>query len=322
MPEICFVCNKRAFEFCQNLTKIKSSSSGLTISDLVKNLLQDFTAQRNVDDETNCICMECLKEIQVYDKMCVRLRNTLVTSERLQTQDTGKRAAGQGVRIDLKEEPHGTEIDVSTDDERTSSDGDVGGNGDSDWPKTNKTKKKERQTEFSGFSPPVDCPNVTATRDTISRVFGNFISTPAPTIKTENQTVAQPTVRPVLRKMVTKLGKQTAPQSITSERKTNSTTSVRKTVEPVVSQTVQQQPNLTGQMAFFPKKCNICKDPTKYEKDDYKVHFHSIQNISVMCFVFFLTKIEFFLLIRNICANISTSASHAMWTSKMDQNSG
>lgn len=70
---ICYICNKTANEWCKNFPKRRLKSSKLTISDIIKRIVRNVTVQRDIDAESNCLCMQCLKDIQEYDSMCVSL---------------------------------------------------------------------------------------------------------------------------------------------------------------------------------------------------------------------------------------------------------
>lgn len=67
MIVICYVCNKSASVFTQNLTKYKSQHSKTPISDFIRKFLGDFESSRNIDDESNCICSKCLIQVIEYD---------------------------------------------------------------------------------------------------------------------------------------------------------------------------------------------------------------------------------------------------------------
>lgn len=121
------MCNKKALGWCQNLTKLRSKGSDSTIGLLVKRLLRDFATQRDVDDTSNCICIQCLNEIQEYDVMCValvqkeeRLRMILLATEKFQSQDklaiptteTKSQASSQQDMIFVEDVTQATEIKI------------------------------------------------------------------------------------------------------------------------------------------------------------------------------------------------------------------
>ena len=71
MEVICYVCNEPTDNWRRNFTELKSQHSNMPIVDLLKRFLDDFETQRNIDDESNCICAKCLNRIDDYDCMCV-----------------------------------------------------------------------------------------------------------------------------------------------------------------------------------------------------------------------------------------------------------
>lgn len=81
MEVSCYVCNKNTIFYQQNLTEIKSNHSGKRICDFIKQFARDIETNRNVDDESNCICGDCLQRIYMYDWVCVeavKRENTLI----------------------------------------------------------------------------------------------------------------------------------------------------------------------------------------------------------------------------------------------------
>lgn len=89
MEVICYVCNKKTKDWRQNFNEIKSKHSGTSIKVFIEKLLNHFLSQRNLDDETNCICSMCLSLIYAYDWTCMKvieqekeLRLILLTTEK------------------------------------------------------------------------------------------------------------------------------------------------------------------------------------------------------------------------------------------------
>lgn len=71
MEITCYICNKIS-KFCQqNLTEIRSKHSEKRVCDFSKQLMRDVMTIRNVEDESNCICGDCLKDVFVSDWACV-----------------------------------------------------------------------------------------------------------------------------------------------------------------------------------------------------------------------------------------------------------
>lgn len=88
MDVICYVCNKETTEWYQNFTELKSQHTETPICQFIKTLLADFDSVRNIDDESNYICAECLQQIDDYDwikqqaiEQEAKLRHLLLTTE-------------------------------------------------------------------------------------------------------------------------------------------------------------------------------------------------------------------------------------------------
>ncbi|XP_031632784.1 uncharacterized protein LOC116346722 [Contarinia nasturtii] len=69
----CYVCNKKTTEYKQNLCEIKSVISNIKVSTFIEKFLNGNSSHRNVNDERNCICMECLEQIFQYDVMSTQV---------------------------------------------------------------------------------------------------------------------------------------------------------------------------------------------------------------------------------------------------------
>lgn len=88
MDTICYVCSEESTDLCRNFTEIKTQYTQTSISQFIRKLLGDFESMRNIDGESNCICIECLRQIDGYDLMCqqvieqeTKLRHLLLASE-------------------------------------------------------------------------------------------------------------------------------------------------------------------------------------------------------------------------------------------------
>lgn len=84
----CYVCNMETGEYRQSLYELQSQHSATSIAEFIKRFLGDFHTQRNISDESNCICVECLQKIDEYDWACVmakrfksELRKILIKTE-------------------------------------------------------------------------------------------------------------------------------------------------------------------------------------------------------------------------------------------------
>lgn len=88
MDTICYVCSKESADFRRNFAKTRTQCTNTPISRLIRIFLGDFESVRNVDDESNCICVECLQQFDNYDRICqhaveqkTKLRDLLWSSE-------------------------------------------------------------------------------------------------------------------------------------------------------------------------------------------------------------------------------------------------
>lgn len=73
---ICYICNKQSDEWYQKFAHRRLKCSKLTISDIIKRLIGNVSVHRGVDDISNCICLECLKNIEEYNSMFEKLKQT------------------------------------------------------------------------------------------------------------------------------------------------------------------------------------------------------------------------------------------------------
>lgn len=63
----CFVCNIKTDEWRSGLCGLMSQHSNTLITDYIKKILSNFISTRNIDDENNCICPDCLSKIEECD---------------------------------------------------------------------------------------------------------------------------------------------------------------------------------------------------------------------------------------------------------------
>lgn len=88
MDAICYICNKQTLNCHRNFNELKSQHTYTPICEFIKILLVDFDSVRNIYDESNRICGECLLQIDDYDWMKqqtieqeAKLRHSLFTTE-------------------------------------------------------------------------------------------------------------------------------------------------------------------------------------------------------------------------------------------------
>lgn len=67
MEVYCYLCNSKTEEFCENFSQINSKHTQTPIVEYIIQFLGDFISKRNVYDEANCMCMECVSRIHAYD---------------------------------------------------------------------------------------------------------------------------------------------------------------------------------------------------------------------------------------------------------------
>lgn len=105
MEIICYFCNEKSFliEKYQNFTRLRTKHTKTTFSSLFKRLLGNFKSTRNIDDTLNCVCVKCVRKIQVYDRACqqvidhgVRLRALLYSTEK-KLLEHGKKIDGKAI---------------------------------------------------------------------------------------------------------------------------------------------------------------------------------------------------------------------------------
>lgn len=72
----CYVCNSATDDWRSNLIGLKSQHSNVLVTDLLKKVLNGFQSMRNIDDELNCICIDCLSKIEDYDWICLRAKQS------------------------------------------------------------------------------------------------------------------------------------------------------------------------------------------------------------------------------------------------------
>lgn len=67
MEVLCYLCNSETEDFCENFSQINSKHTQTPIVEYIIQFLGDFISKRNVYDEANCMCMECVSRIHAYD---------------------------------------------------------------------------------------------------------------------------------------------------------------------------------------------------------------------------------------------------------------
>lgn len=73
MEMTCYVCNNKSAYYKNNLPKIELQNTKTPVSELIKRLTRDFETNRNVDNESNCICGNCLRKVYLYDWACMEV---------------------------------------------------------------------------------------------------------------------------------------------------------------------------------------------------------------------------------------------------------
>lgn len=72
--EFCFICNIKTEKYHRNLCNLKSRYSGILLSSLIENILNEVGSQRLVNDTSNVICVDCAKLLLSYDWMLLSIK--------------------------------------------------------------------------------------------------------------------------------------------------------------------------------------------------------------------------------------------------------
>lgn len=75
MSRACYFCNKNQGVELRKLLDLRSKHSDKLITDFIHEFQSDFKSERNVYDEFNRICSQCLSRIYAYDWTCMRLKD-------------------------------------------------------------------------------------------------------------------------------------------------------------------------------------------------------------------------------------------------------
>lgn len=70
----CFVCHVKTDDWRNELQGLRSQHSSSFVTDFIKIILGDFNLMKNIDDESNCICADCLNRFEEYDWTCTMAR--------------------------------------------------------------------------------------------------------------------------------------------------------------------------------------------------------------------------------------------------------
>lgn len=102
----CFVCHVKTDDWRNDLRGLKSQHSCTFVTEFIKNILGDFNLMRSIDDETNCICADCLNRFEEYDWTCTmakqyekELYDLLVKTESLRISELKGEVIDQGPTI-------------------------------------------------------------------------------------------------------------------------------------------------------------------------------------------------------------------------------
>lgn len=67
MMQYCYLCNQAGSNWPTNLREIKSKHSNTPVIVFIEKFLGSFFSKRNIRDESNCLCSDCLSQIYAYD---------------------------------------------------------------------------------------------------------------------------------------------------------------------------------------------------------------------------------------------------------------
>lgn len=117
----CYVCNSTTDDWGSKLIGLKSQHSNVSIIDLLKQVLNGYQSMRNIDNEMNYICIDCLSKIEDYDLICLRakqsknnLYNTLIRTENEFMTKLSEIDLSKAVLIDCNEVVGSTTVDTHT----------------------------------------------------------------------------------------------------------------------------------------------------------------------------------------------------------------
>lgn len=90
MNQQCYLCNEKSTEWRTNFVKLHSKYTKTLYRDIFKRFLSEYSTQRNLDDASNQICLQCVTKIDDYDlilstaaKKEIDLRNLLINTEQM-----------------------------------------------------------------------------------------------------------------------------------------------------------------------------------------------------------------------------------------------
>lgn len=66
----CFVCHVKTDDWRNELRGLRSQHSCTYVTEFIKKILGDFDFKRNIEDDANCICADCLNRFEEYDWTC------------------------------------------------------------------------------------------------------------------------------------------------------------------------------------------------------------------------------------------------------------
>lgn len=106
----CFVCHVKTDDWRNDLRGLKSQHSCTYVTEFIKKILGDFHLMRDIDDESNTICADCLNRFEEYDWTCTmakqyekELYDLIVRTETLCNSEKN----GETLDVDSYAEQHG-----------------------------------------------------------------------------------------------------------------------------------------------------------------------------------------------------------------------
>lgn len=66
--EFCFTCNTKTKKYYSNLCELKTQRSGMPLCNLIAKFLNEVRSERQVNDKSNVICVNCFARVQSYDQ--------------------------------------------------------------------------------------------------------------------------------------------------------------------------------------------------------------------------------------------------------------
>lgn len=128
MEGACYMCNQNGKSIQHNLCQLRSNHSDQKIVELIKRIINGQFPYRNLDDEANVICNECLVDILRYDLMCLEVKKqeeklcalllateTAICDVEIKDEPSSDLCHNESVPVNGSKEDNGSEIKTEPD---------------------------------------------------------------------------------------------------------------------------------------------------------------------------------------------------------------